>query len=347
MHFTGFCKILCIALTPSNPCRSFLCAIRPIRYNAPLRGCDQEKSVESGAMRILITGAKGGLGQALTEILTSSNPAVNGILHNSSAELPTLDLTDLDELDVTSYRAVLDYVTANPPVLVIHCAALTNVDRCAQEPDEALRANAVGTKNLALACQKVGAALCYISTNEVFDGESGSPYLEYAPQHPANPYGYSKWVGEQAVRELLPQHYIARTSWLFAHTGRNFLQRIVGLAREGKALSVVTDEVACPTYVPDLAAAIVQLVATGCYGTYHLVNEGYVSRYAFARHILDAYDLHDYPIRPITRAQYPRPSRPPAYSVLRNFFAAQLGVKLRPWQEALAAFVERERNTAS
>ncbi|MCS6872248.1 MAG: dTDP-4-dehydrorhamnose reductase [Anaerolineae bacterium] len=276
-------------------------------------------------MRILITGASGGVGQALMARL----PEAIGLSHS--------------QLDVTDAQAVMQSIVDVAPQLVIHCAALTNVDRCAQMPHEALYVNGFGTQNVALACQKVGAALCYLSTNEVFDGERGTPYGEYDPMSPVNPYGYSKYVGEQIVRELVPQHYIVRTSWVFAHNGRNFLHRIVGLARNGKSLSVVTDEVACPTYAEDLAEGIIALVRTERYGTYHLTNQGAVSRYAFARAILDAYGMADYPITPIVKAQFNRPSRPPTYSALQNTFAALIGITLRNWRAALDAFVEHER----
>lgn len=278
-------------------------------------------------MRILITGAGGGVGGALMRRL----PEAIGAAHS--------------QLDITDAQAVMRLITDSAPNVVIHCAALTHVDRCAQAPHEALRVNGFGTQNVALACQKVGAALCYISTNEVFDGERGAPYGEYDPTNPANPYGYSKYVGEQIVRELVPQHYIVRTSWVFAHNGRNFLQRIASLAREGKPLSVVTDEVACPTYAEDLAEALIALVRTERYGTYHLTNQGAVSRYAFARAILDAYGMTDYPITPIVKAQFNRPSRPPTYSALQNTFAALIGITLRDWRAALDAFIEYERQT--
>jgi dTDP-4-dehydrorhamnose reductase len=275
-------------------------------------------------MRVLITGASGGVGQALMARL----PEAHGVAHS--------------QLDVTDGHAVAQHINAAAPQVVIHCAALTNVDRCAQQPSEALRVNAFGTQNVALACQRIGAALCYISTNEVFDGERGAPYGEYDPPQPANPYGYSKYVGEQIVRQLVPKHYIVRTSWIFAHNGRNFLQRIVSLAREGKPLSVVTDEVACPTYAEDLAEGVLGLISTERYGTYHLTNQGAISRYAFARAILDAYGMADYPIAPIVKAQFNRPSRPPTYSALQNTFAALIGITLRDWRAALDAFIARE-----
>ena len=225
---------------------------------------------------------------------------------------------------------------------MIHCAALTAVDYCAEHPDEALSVNGYGTQSVALACQAHDAALLYVSTNEVFDGLTDRQYLEYDVPTPPNAYGYSKWVGEQVVRNLVRKHYIVRTSWLFAHGGKNFVHTIVRLARENVPLRVVTNEVSSPTYTSDLAAAICELIQMRQYGIYHLVNEGYTSRYGFARHVLNLSGYAELPIEPIALAEYPRPSRPPQYAMLRNFAAARLGITLRPWQEALAAFLEIE-----
>lgn len=283
-------------------------------------------------MKVLVTGADGSVGARLVSELTARGHQATG--------------TDITDADITDLTSILRRVDAVQPDLVIHCAALTDVDLCARQPDLALRVNGMGTQNVALAAQRIGAALCYISTNEVFDGERGTPYLEYDTPHPINPYGYSKWVGEQVVRELVPRHFTVRTSWLFAHGRQNFLHRIVDRATAGQPLSVVCNEVACPTYGEDLVAALTQLVETERYGVYHLVNEGSTSRYDFARCVLDCYGFHDTPIAKVISAQYPRASRPPTYSALRNFAADQIGIRLRPWQDAVAAFVERERSLA-
>jgi len=185
-------------------------------------------------------------------------------------------------------------------------------------------------------------ALAYLSTNEVFDGQECRPYLEYDPPRPANPYGYSKWVGEQVVRDLVSRHFIIRTSWLFAHGGRNFIHTVLRRAREGQPLRVVVNEVSSPTYANDLAAAIARLAVTGNYGIYHLANEGYTSRWQFAREALDQAGFEAVPIEPIALAEFVRASRPPQYAILRNTAAARLGITLRPWQEALTAFLEAE-----
>ncbi|MCZ7545772.1 MAG: dTDP-4-dehydrorhamnose reductase [Anaerolineae bacterium] len=279
-------------------------------------------------MRVMITGALGRLGGRLVELMRATHD-VTGV--------------DIDEFDITDPAATMQAVREAAPELVIHCAAMTDVDGCARNPDLAMRVNAYGTGNIALACQAVGAAMAYISSNEVFDGQKATPYLEYDPTNPINPYGYSKWAGEQAVRDALARFYIVRTSWLFAHGGRNFVQAILSRVRAGESLRVVTDEVAAPTYNDDLADAISALVQTGRYGVYHLVNEGSASRYDFARYVLDTAGYASTPIEPITLAEFGRPSQPPPYGTLRNFAAAELlGIRLRPWEAAVDAFLARE-----
>jgi dTDP-4-dehydrorhamnose reductase len=279
-------------------------------------------------MRILITGADGRLGARVWQAMAAQGHEI----------IPGVQM----QPDVTLLDPVLDFSRQARPDLTLHLAAYTDVDGCARDPDLAMRVNAIGTQHVALACQALGIPMCYISTNEVFDGEARTPYLEYDATRPINPYGYSKWVGEQAVRELLPRHYIVRTAWLFAHDGANFCQKILARARSGQALSVVTDEIGSPTYAEDLAEALAALVQTERYGMYHLVNEGQASRYEFARHILDSFGLRQTPIQPVALADFERQSTPPPFSPLRNFQAAHIGIRLRPWQEAVEAFAARE-----
>ena len=276
-------------------------------------------------MRALVTGYRGQLGQALMRHLQEGHDA-------TGIDLPEHDITDRS-------RVAAAFDDAQPEV-VVHAAALTHVDYCAQHPDEALRINGGGTQNVALSCQQRAIPLLYVSTNEVFDGQADSPYQEYDRPNPVNPYGYSKYVGEQMVRQHLTRFTIVRTAWLYASGGTNFIHKIVARAKEGQPLRVVTDEVGSPTYAEDLAQAIVRLIETESCGVYHLVNEGACSRYEFAQEILRAAGLGDVPIESITSDAFERPSTPPPYSPLRNVFGTLAGVTLRPWQEAVAEFVQ-------
>lgn len=273
-------------------------------------------------MRILITGANGQLGIALQRALGDHD----------------LTLIDLPEVDITDREALAAVFAAAGPELVVHCAAYTDVDGCARNPELAYRVNATGTQNVALACQSAGAALVHISTNEVFAGDEPGGYEEWMPLAPRNPYGRSKAAAEAHVRALLGRAYIVRTAWLYAPGGRNFIHAILRRARETGTVRVVTDEVGNPTYAPDLAAAIAQLIATGQYGTYHFVNSGACSRWAFANEILRQAGVAATNV-PILSSAYPRASTPPPFAALHNRAGAALGITLRPWPEALADYL--------
>jgi dTDP-4-dehydrorhamnose reductase len=279
-------------------------------------------------MRVLITGARGRLGGKMAQVLSERGHEVTGI--------------DRDELDIIDFAAVSRLVRQIEPALILHCAAWTDVDGCVRDPEQAVLVNGLGAQNVALAAAAVDAAVLYVSTNEVFDGRLNRPYREYDLTNPTNPYGYSKVYGERAVVSVNPRHYIVRIAWLFAHGGSNFLHAILRAAGEGKPLRVVTDEVANPTYNDDLAPALADLVESGRYGTYHLTNDGAVSRYGFARHTLDCAGYPDVPITPISRHEWPRPSSPPLYTPMANLAARSLGITLRPWQEAVEQFLKVE-----
>lgn len=278
-------------------------------------------------MKIIVTGAGGRLGRLLVANLTPQHTVIG--------------LTK-EQLDISQFHQVRQKIEAERPDVVLNAAAWTDVDGCAREPQKALQINGIGAHNLAVATADVNAIIMHISTNEVFDGESRRPYLEYDRTSAINAYGYSKWYAEQAILHINAKHIIVRTAWLFAHGGRNFIHAILDAARSGKALRVVTDEVANPTYTDDLAIAISTLLQMRRYGIYHCVNEGFCSRYQFARYVLDRAGYAHIPIEPITRHEWPRPSTPPLYSALDNMAAKYLGVQLRPWQEAVDAFLDRE-----
>jgi len=274
-------------------------------------------------MRILLTGHRGQLGRTLLPLLAEHD--VLGV------DLPEHDITDGESL-----RALAGSFS---PELILHPAAMTDVDGCARNPELAYRINGMGTQNVALVAAALGAELLYVSTNEVFDGRATEPYHEWATRNPINAYGRSKLAGEWYVQNLLSRFYIVRTAWLYAPGGRNFPHRIIQLADERGSLKVVADEVGNPTYVVDLAHAIVNLIETHAYGIYHGVNAGIASRYDFAREVLRLSGREHIPVEPITLAQFQRASIPPAFAPLVNQAAAALGITFRPWQEALAEFV--------
>jgi dTDP-4-dehydrorhamnose reductase len=274
-------------------------------------------------MRIVITGGRGQLGQELARALHAQHEIVP---------------LDLPECDITQ-RDGLDQVVNHHPDLVIHCAAMTDVDGCARDPIAAFRTNALGTHNVALACQRANAAMVYISTNEVFDGSKATPYLEWDEPHAINPYGASKLAGERMAQMLLTRLYIVRTAWLYAPGRNNFVTKVLQRATSQRVLAYVDDELGNPTYAPDLARAIAALIETNHYGIYHLVGEGVASRYDWAARILQHAGLNDVTLTRSKLADFRRDSTPPRNGALTNFVAAHaLGIRLRAWQDALAEY---------
>ncbi len=287
-------------------------------------------------MRIAITGGRGQLGRELEGALERTHQAI-------ALARPDFDITE---------TSIVQKIADLAPDLVIHAAAMTDVDACARDPAAAYRVNALGTQNVALACQRANAAMLYISTNEVFDGTKNSAYLEFDKAHPLNPYGASKLAGERYVQMLLDRFYIVRTAWLYAHGGNKFPDKIIAAAvgehgrnspkRSGgdrAPLRVVDDEFGNPTYAPDLARAITQLIETNHFGIYHLVNEGVASRHDWAARVLHLAGFGDVPITRTSLADFKRDSTPPRFGALANFAAAtMLGIQLRKWEDALEDF---------
>jgi len=276
-------------------------------------------------MRLFITGIRGQLGRTLQAALTGHE--VTGI--------------DLPECDIAHRASIGAAIKDAAPDVVIHCAAMTDVDGCARDPLAAYRANGLGTQNVALACQTLGAPMLHISTNEVFDGAAGRPYTEFDALNPINAYARSKLAGEWYTRHLLTRFYIVRIAWLYALGGRNFTNphRIVQLADKHGRLRVVTDEVSSPTYAIDLAQAIAQLVASGQYGVYHFTNEGSCSRFDYVSEVLRLSGRSTVTVEPTTLAAFERDSTPPSFAPLANVAGAAIGIRLRPWQEAVAEFL--------
>ncbi|NLG29078.1 MAG: dTDP-4-dehydrorhamnose reductase [Chloroflexi bacterium] len=272
-------------------------------------------------MRIAVTGSKGQLGTALQAAL-------------SAHELLPIDLP---EDDITSLEAICARVRAFAPDIVIHAAAMTNVDGCEADPAAAYRLNVLGTRNMAVAAQQSNAALVYVSTDYVFDGQKAEPYWEYDDANPLSVYGRTKWIGERLAQQLCPRSYVVRIAWLYGPGPRNFVQTVLRLADERGSLRMVTDEVGSPTYAADVAQALGRLIAQPAYGIYHLPNSGVCSRFDWAREILQRTGRSRVELLP--SENYQRAARVPAHAELRNFAGAELGIIMRPWREALAAYL--------
>ena len=229
------------------------------------------------------------------------------------------------------------------PEIVLHAAAWTDVDGCALDPQRALRVNGLATAHLAALTSGSGIPILYISSNEVFDGALGRPYSEYDRPNPLNPYGYSKWYGERAIAQVNPRHYIVRTALALPRTAAPIsYRRFWRPQTPGKRCESSPTKSPIRPYANDLASAIAQLIDSERYGIYHLVNQGAVSRWGFARSILDCAGCAETSIERISRHEWLRHSLPPEQTALANVAGASIGIRLRPWQDALRAFLEAE-----
>lgn len=273
-------------------------------------------------MRVLITGGQGQLGRALRTVYEAAE--------GNEVRAPGHD--ELDAADTERSRAVLaDF----KPELLIHAGAATDVDGCETRVEEAFRANALGTRYLALLAAVQNIPLVYVSTNFVFDGRKAAPYHEWDQPNPLSVYGHSKLAGEQEVRRHAPRHFIVRTAQVYDARGRNFMRTMLRLADEGRTpLRIVDDQRGQPTFAADLAAGIATLVRTQAYGTYHLTNGGACSWYEWAGEIFRQLG-RDVPIEPVPATAFPRPAAVPANGVLENWAAAALGVTLPDWRDGL------------
>ncbi|MCE9636405.1 MAG: dTDP-4-dehydrorhamnose reductase [Planctomycetes bacterium] len=272
-----------------------------------------------------MTGARGLLGMPLSRRL---------------AERHEVHAMDLPEFDVTDADAVARIVAAVRPDRVVNLAAVTDVDGCERDESLAHRVNAVGARNVAAACRAEGAPMLQVSTDYVFDGTSASPWVESDVPRPLSAYGRSKLAGELAVREFAPRWAIVRAQSLYGAGKKSFPDAILARARSGQPLRVVTDQRVSPTWVEDLAVAIVAILDRGSEGVYHVANAGSCTWYECARATLDLSGLADVAIGETTAADLARPAPRPAYSVFNcSRFAQETGAGLRSWRDALAAYL--------
>jgi dTDP-4-dehydrorhamnose reductase len=283
---------------------------------------------------IVITGANGMLGHALTDALHARG--LKPIL------LPRASCDLASESDV---RKIFDH----RPKYLLNCAAHTKVDLCEQEPELANRVNGYAVGQMAALSREFGTALVHLSTDFVFNGCGTEPYKIDEPVAPLSAYGRSKLLGETELQKNAPDNWlIVRTAWVYGRHGANFPRTMVTVAKAGKPLAVVSDQVGTPTYTVDLAAGILTLLDRKAAGIFHITNSGQTNWCDFARATLGEFGIN-HPVSAITSAdwekQKPNAAIRPRYSVLDlSRFTAVTGVTLRPWQEALHAFA-REVDT--
>lgn len=284
-------------------------------------------------MKVLVTGAHGMLAHDLLPALHAA-----GHIAIPSGRRPDVSPSYV-QLDITDLAAVRSAIAQLQPDAVINTAAYTNVDQAESDEEVAYRINALGTWNLALACQEADIPLMHVSTDYVFDGKKGSAYDEYDTTNPVGVYGRSKRAGEMHIERVCPKHYIVRTAWLYGNEGKNFVETILKAAAERPELKVVNDQWGCPTWTVDLARVMVELLETGRYGTYHATGQGECTWMDFAREIVRLGGLST-PVHPQTTEELNRPAPRPAYSVLVNRNLSMAGIKLpRQWEDALTAYI--------
>ncbi len=274
--------------------------------------------------RFLIAGAGGMLGTALQAAITSRG--------DECVAPPET------EFDITSPEAVERVVGEFGTGVLVNAAAYTNVERAEQEPEIAYRVNETGPRLLAEAAAAHGLGFAHVSTDFVFDGEKREPYAETDEPNPLSVYGASKLAGERAVFDAMPEALVVRTAWSYFERGVNFPLKVLQLAATRDEISVVTDEVGSPTYIPDLARGILGLADAAAQGLFHLAGAGGCSRFELASELLRLTGSATR-VTPTTSDAFPSAVERPKYSVLDCSKAAALGVTMPEWRDALRRFV--------
>lgn len=281
-------------------------------------------------MKVLITGAKGQLGQCIRRSVEALNESKNCYV-----------FTDVEELDITDSEAITQIVEAEKISLIVNCAAYTNVDKAESDVVMAEKLNAEAPAMLAEAMKRVGGALIHISTDYVFGGEChNTPIAENETPCPTGVYGLTKLHGEILIKESGVKSIIIRTSWLYSEFGKNFVKTMLGLTASKPELKVVFDQCGTPTYAQDLADAIVSIIENNQLkaneGVYHFSNEGVTSWYDFARMIADTAGDRSCNIVPCHSSEFPSSVKRPAYSVLdKTKFKQTFRVEIPFWIDSL------------
>ena len=277
-------------------------------------------------MKVLVTGFNGQLGFDVVKELNKRNIECKGV--------------DFQDFDITDREQTLEYIKMYSPDAVVHCAAYTAVDKAEDDEECCRRVNVDGSENLALACKELDAKMLYVSTDYVYGGNGEVPFDVTDPTDPKSVYGKTKLEGENAVKNHVSKCFIVRTSWVFGINGNNFVKTMLRLGAERDMLSVVDDQIGSPTYTPDLARLICDLIFTEEYGTYHGTNENYCSWAEFAAEIMRL-GGRKAQIKPIPSSEYPAKAQRPLNSRLSKACLDRIGVKRLPtWQDALERYMK-------
>lgn len=277
-------------------------------------------------MKVLVTGAKGQLGNDLLNEMAKRGIDTIGV--------------DIDEMDITDAKAVERVLGASGADAVIHCAAYTAVDAAEDNAELCARINGAGTENVAVVCRSLDIPMMYISTDYVFNGQGERPWEPDDKREPLNVYGKTKYQGELAVERWLEKYFIVRIAWVFGSNGKNFINTMLRIGKEKGKASVVNDQIGSPTYTYDLARLLVDMIQTDRYGTYHATNEGLCSWYEFAVEIFRQAGL-SVEVTPVTSAEYGAKAKRPANSRMNRDKLDENGFKRLPsWQDALARYLK-------
>lgn len=276
-------------------------------------------------MKVLITGAKGQLGQDMTTLCMS-----RGF---------TCIAADSKTLDITNRKCVDEFVRLHCPDVIINCAAYNAVDLAEEEWKKAFLVNGLGVKNLALAANEHSSVLVHYSTDYVFDGRIERPYTIADTPHPISRYGESKLLGENLLRDLCDRYFLIRTSWVFGKGNSNFVLKLLDWSRDKTELSVVDDQISSPSYTVDLAKVTLDLIPTQSYGLYHCTNSGICSRYDWAQYILQLIKWKGV-LHRAKSSDFKTAAQRPEHSVLDNFGTDEtLGYTLPSWQDATTRYM--------
>ena len=282
--------------------------------------------------------ASGQLGNQLMNILKKGYSELGKI--DSKYDNAYIYGLDINELDITDFLKVKDYICNLRPDFIINTAAYTNVDGCESNQDMAFKVNSIGARNMAIAAEEIGAKILHISTDYVFKGEGSVAYREYDIPEPVSVYGKTKLLGEEYIKQFCSRYFIVRTAWLYGYNGKNFVKTIIKAAKEKGYLKVVDDQRGNPTNAEDLAHHILKIAMTEEYGIYHCTGAGECSWYDFAKKIVEFAGI-PCTVERINSAQMNRTAKRPSFSSLDNMMLRNtVGDEMRPWKEALKMFIK-------
>jgi dTDP-4-dehydrorhamnose reductase len=276
-------------------------------------------------MKVLVFGGTGLLGSDITEVCKADHEIISA----GSADA-----------DITDFNAVYDYVKAHRPEVVINCAALTDVDKCEENPDLAFRINAMGPKNIAVACRDFNARLIHLSTDYVFDGKKGDSYTEFDQVNPISVYGRSKLAGEQFVQMGTTKFMIVRTAWIFGTKRRHFVDYVIESINKGEEIIAVKDMVSSPTFSHDLAETMNRMIMMNQVGIFHAANKGYCSRVQMVEEIMKILKKQTR-VQVLNQSQWKRPAARPAFSALKNYHLSLMNEdNMAGWRDALKRYIK-------